>query len=55
MACRAAQAKAAVPQCQLRARLSRFRQLRRLIGKQERGKAAEDCAIMACRVAACAF
>ena len=36
MACRAAQAETAVPQCQARTRLSRLRQLRRLIGKRER-------------------
>ena len=43
----------AVSQCELRTFLSRLKQLRRLIGKQERGKAAEDCAMVACRVAAC--
>ena len=52
MPCRAAQAEAAVPQGQLRTCLSRLRQLRRLIAKQERCQAST---IVACCVAVCAF
>ena len=35
--------------------LGRLREVRCLIGKQERGKATEDCAIVVCRIAVCAF
>ena len=30
-----------------------YRQLRPLIGKQEGGKASEDCTVVACRIAVC--
>ena len=32
-----------------------YRQLRPLIGKQEGGKASEDCTVVACRIAVCAI
>ena len=55
MPSRTAQAEAAMPQCELRACLSMYRQLRPLIGKQEGGKASEDCTVVACRIAVCAI